>query len=186
MININELKNTDNLCVFIRHGEKDINNYCLTDKGKRDIIEFGNLLCMLNKKIIVYSSPEIRCVETAAIINNIVNEDNEICVSNVLGKPGIQVKDEIKYTKLIDAMRCRDIFKAWKKGMHDEAMNSPETIKIRIKEFFKKTSLKNGITIYISQSGTVACTGYSLGLIDYKANDDEWVDFLDGYVFKLP
>lgn len=187
MINISELKKANNICVLIRHGEKDINNYCLTNDGKSEIVEFSNSLCLLNKKIIVYSSPESRCIETATIINNIVNGMNsDIYVSDVLGKPGIQVKDEIEYSKLTDTMKCRNIFKEWKKGMHNEAMNSPETIKTRIIDFFEKTSLKNGITIYISQSGTTACTGYSLGLIDYKANKDEWVNFLDGYILRLP
>jgi hypothetical protein len=51
--------------------------------------------------------------------------------------------------------------------------------------FFEKTSFKNGITLYISQSGTVACTGYALNLTDYKNVDHEWVDYLDGYIFKL-
>lgn len=185
MIKINELKNTNNSCIFIRHGEKDINNYCLTNRGKSEIIEFGNSLCMLNKKITIYSSPEDRCVETATIINNIVNGDNNICISNVLGKPGIQVKDEFEYTKLTDIMRCRDIFKEWKKGMHGKAMNRPEIIRTKIIDYFERTSLLNGITLYISQSGTVACTGYSLGLIDYKANDEDWVDYLDGYILRL-
>ena len=186
MIDVNELKKGNRICVFIRHGEKDINNYCLTDAGKCDIIEFGRLICLLKTQVIIYSSPEIRCIETANIINNIVNGIKcDIHVSDVLGKPGIQVKDEVEYTKLTDSMRCRDIYKEWKKGIYRDAMNSPETRKRKITELFEKTSLKNGINIYISQSGTVACTGYSLGLIDYKANEEEWVNYLDGFIMRL-
>ena len=33
--------------------------------------------------------------------------------------------------------------------------------------------LINGLIIYISQSGTVAFTAYSLGIRDYKATDEE-------------
>lgn len=184
MININELKNLNNACAFIRHGEKDINNYCLTNKGKIETIKFSNSLSLLNKKIIVYSSPENRCIETATIINNIVNGTaKDIYISDVLGKPGIQVKNQIEYNKLTNSMKCRDIFKDWKKGMYLETMNSPEFIRTEIIKFFKKTSTKDDITVYIGQSGTIACTGYSLGLIDYKVNNGEWVDFLDGYVY---
>lgn len=186
MIDVTKLKNGNNICVFIRHGEKDITNYCLTNKGKNEIIQFGNSLCLLNKKIKIYSSPENRCIETATIMNNIVNDkDNIFYLSNILGKPGIQVKDEAEYTKLTDTMRCREIFREWKKGIHSNAMNSPKTIKTGIIDFFKKTLTKDGITIYISQSGTVACTGYSLGLIDYNVNDEEWVGYLDGYILRL-
>lgn len=185
MIDVTKLKNEDNICVFIRHGEKDITNYCLTDKGKNEIIKLGNSLCLLNKKIKIYSSPENRCIETASIINNIVNKDNDFYISDVLGKPGVQVKDEVEYTKLTDTIRCREIFKEWKKGALGNAMNSPEIIRTEIIDFFEKTSIKEGITIYISQSGTVACTGYSLGLMDYNANDEEWVGYLDGYILRL-
>ena len=186
MINISDLKEWDNACIFIRHGEKDECNYGLTDKGKVKIIEFSEELCVLNRKIYVCSSPDSRCVETANIINNIVNASNgEVYISNILGKPGIQVKDETKYKMLTDSMRCREIFKEWKRGMHLDAMNSPEKIKRIVTDFLIKTSIKNGITIYISQSGTVACTGYSLGLADYEASDEDWVRFLDGYVVRL-
>ena len=120
------------------------------------------------------------------MINSIVNDAKiDIQISNILGKPGIQVKDELEYTKLTNFMKCRDIFKEWKNGMHYDAMNAPEIIKNRIIDFFLSTSLDNGITIYISQSGTIACTGYSLGIIDYKANDEEWVNYLDGYILRL-
>ena len=65
-------------------------------------------------------------------------------------------------------------------------MHIPEIDKERVISFFEKTSFKNdGITLYISQSGTVACTGYALNLTDYKNVDHEWVDYLDGYIFKL-
>lgn len=187
MININKLKKASKTCVFIRHGEKDINNYNLTDRGKHEIFEFSNSLCLLDKKIIIYSSPESRCIETATIINNVVNgENSDLHVSDVLGKPGIQVKNEIEYTKLTDTMKCREVFKEWKKGMHYDAMNRPEIIKTKIIDFFEKTSSKNEITIYIGQSGTVACTGYSLSLVDYQANNEDWVNFLDGYILRLP
>ena len=83
-------------------------------------------------------------------------------------------------------MKCREIFKEWKKGMHYDAMNRPEIIKTKIIDFFEKTSSKNEITIYIGQSGTVACTGYSLSLVDYQANNEDWVNFLDGYILRLP
>ena len=97
--------------------------------------------------------------------------------------PGIQVKNDIEYNQLTNQMKCREIFKEWKKGNFSLAMNSPEYIKVNMMKFFDNTAIKKGITIYVSQSGTVACSGYSFGLIDYKNND--WVDYLDGFVLRL-
>ena len=75
-------------------------------------------------------------------------------------------------------MRCRDIFREWKKGLHGEALNSSAIIHDEMMNFFH-TSLINSLTIYISQSGTLAFTAYSLGIRDYKAADEEWVNYLD-------
>ena len=186
MINVSELSIGNTICVFIRHGEKDTERYCLTEKGKNEIIEFRKSLLLLKKQIQIYTSPESRCIETAVMINDFINEGNrEVYHSEFLGKPGIQVKDEIAYTKLTSTMKCRNIFKEWKNGLHVDAMHSPKIIKSKTIEFFEKTALKNEITLYISQSGTVACTGYALGLVDYQTDFNDWVNYLDGYILRL-
>ncbi len=185
MINIEEIRCVGKTCVFIRHGEKDIHSYGLTEQGKREIKRLGQTLYDLRKPVMVYSSPETRCMETGLIINKLINGNESRCAaSDILGKPGIQVKNDSLYTVLTDTMRCRDIFKEWKHGMHYDAMNTPAYIKTKMMAFFKETALPNGITVYISQSGTVACTGLALGLVDYMENDDDWVEYLDGYIMR--
>ena len=77
MLNIDELKKGTRVCAFIRHGEKDIKNFGLTDVGKLAINDFSQSLCLLKRKIIIYSSPEDRCMETATIINSIVNNSKQ-------------------------------------------------------------------------------------------------------------
>lgn len=185
MINIDQMNDANTICAFIRHGEKDSNNYSLTENGKKKIVELSRLISLLQKDVLIYSSPEPRCVETATIINNIVNDaKSPIRISMVLGKPGIQVKDNVEYTKLIESKKCREVYKEWKNGLCEKAMNTPEYIERSISDFVDETSLDNGLTLYISQSGTVACIGYALGLIDYKADDEDWVDYLNGFVVR--
>ena len=55
MINLNDLSDGNRICVFIRHGEKNINDFGLTDKGIQDTITFAKLLCSINKKIVIIS-----------------------------------------------------------------------------------------------------------------------------------
>ena len=186
MISLNGLQYSDNICIFIRHGEKNVDSYDLSSEGRKKCLEFAETLCSLNKKVDIFSSPEQRCIETAIIISNRINgESSNISISNALGKPGIQIKNETEYAKLTDLMRCTDIFSEWKKGKYYGAMHRPEVVREKIIAFLKKTALRNGITLYISQSGTVACTGYSLNLIDYRDVDYEWVNYLDGYILRL-
>lgn len=186
MIDLDKLYSGSRICIIIRHGEKESADFRLTEKGKKDSAEFGRLLNLLDKQVVIYSSPEERCVETAYIIKeNIKDINGNVNLSIILGKPGIQVKNEQVYNKLTNSMRCRDIYNMWKNGLVYDAMNCPDFIKTEMIKFLKKTSLNNGISLYISQSGTVACTGFSLGLLDTKANNEEWIDFLDGYIVRL-
>lgn len=173
------------ICMFIRHGEKEQGGFSLTEKGKADISNFARTLASLSIPIIVYSSPESRCAQTASIICNILqNSDKEIHFSTILGKPGIQVKNEKLYSSLTDTMKCRDIFTSWKKGNFLEEMHSPNYIKSAMEDYFRSISKENSITLCISQSGTVACTGYALGLVDYQNTENGWVDYLDGYIYE--
>lgn len=186
MIDLSSLKNKENICIFIRHGEKNINTYDLSEEGKKQTLILAEKLFELNQQICIFSSPEERCVATANIINDKIHSKyGQVYISDILGKPGIQVKNKIEYTKLTDIMRCRDIFCEWKLGKHYKAMYESEIIKEKIIDFFRKTSIQEGITLYISQSGTVACTGYSLNLVDYGVADNEWVGYLDGYIIRL-
>ena len=120
MIDISQLNSGNRICAFIRHGEKNIEKFSLTDAGKREVVNFSQSLLELEKQIAVYTSPEDRCVETATIITSVVSNNKcNFVVSNILGKPGIQVKDTKEYTKLTDVMKCRDIFLEWKECPHD-------------------------------------------------------------------
>ena len=46
-------------------------------------------------------------------------------------------------------------------------------------KFFQKTAYKDGIALYISQSGTVACTGYALGMLDFSVIQLEALNLLE-------
>lgn len=183
MLDVTALSKGETVCAFIRHGEKDVDHYGLTNAGKAEIGRIGQLIAALNRPVRLCASPEGRCMETAALLaEKILRPGSGISTSAMLGKPGIQVKDEGKYKLLTDRMRCRDIYREWKMGRHDDAMHTPAFIRTEILQFLRKTSLQNGITIYVSQSGTIACAGYALGLADYRADDDDWVKYLDGFV----
>jgi hypothetical protein len=181
----------ERVLAFIRHAEKDPVSFGLTAAGREAAVLFGRQILELGRPARIISSPEDRCYETAELIYAAVNTGAEnfrtggVMISPALGKPGIQVKNETAYGMLTDTMRCRDIFRKWKTGQYGDAMRNPDDIRSLIWQLFLDTSLDPGITVYVSQSGTVACSGYALGLKDYMAGDDSWVNFLDGYALSL-
>lgn len=186
MLDVNVLSTRDTVCAFIRHGEKDDSHFGLTERGKAEIERIGLLISTLRKPVKLYASPEFRCLETAVLMGKVIHGSGyDIQTSTMLGKPGVQVRNEEKYSLLTDRMRCRDIYREWKTGLHRDAMQTPAFIKTETLRFLHQTCLQHGITVYISQSGTIACVGYSFGQTDYKADDDEWVSFLDGFILEL-
>lgn len=195
MLNIEELKNilektsVDKVVIIIRHAEKADRNTdsLLTEEGITKTEEFAKKIKNLDLNMKIYSSPELRCIKTAKIINQIFsNNENDIVLTKKLGDPGIQIKNKNKYLKLYSANRCRDIYLEWKKGKYRDILYPPDILKEKSEIFLKKTCEDNGITLYISQSGTVAHLGYVFNKKEYSVEFGEWVDFLDGFFILNP
>ena len=51
--------------------------------------------------------------------------------------------------------------------------------------FINSTSENNCVTLYISQSGTIANIGFALNKLNYEDSEDSWINFLDGFIIKL-
>jgi len=186
MLDVNSLSAGESVCAFIRHGEKDDGSFGLTEGGKAEAKRMGRILSALHKPVRVCSSPEGRCMETAVLISDaLAGSCCGIQTSPLLGRPGVQVKDEGKYYSLTNQLRCRDIYREWKNGRHWDAMHTPTHIESEIRHFIRESVIRHGITICVSQSGTIACVGFALGVIDYRADDVDWVPFLGGFATEI-
>ena len=53
MISLNQLQNSGNTCIFIRHGEKNLNGYDLSSEGKKQSLEFAEKLLRSEKVALV-------------------------------------------------------------------------------------------------------------------------------------
>jgi hypothetical protein len=193
-MNFNKIKkildenSNSKIAIFLRHADKsqDGDSY-LTQKGVDDTVNLAYKLQGLNTNIRIFTSPEPRCEQTAKIIHSRLQiPSDQLYFSNALGKPGLQILDNDLYEKLYHEFKCRDIFHQWKNGKHYNALRNPKLLKYVANIFFQTTCTEKGITLYISQSGTVASIGYALELLNYDVTDDEWVDFLEGFMISIP
>lgn len=175
--------------VFIRHGEKNTSqngHSLITERAQKDIQDMGKLLRKLKIPIMVYSSPELRCVQTAKIFNQEISaSNNDIILTSFLGNPGIQIKDNEKFLKLFDQFGTRKIYDQWKLGKHSDVMLSKDELCLALSNFLENILVKPNISLFISQSGTIAALGYALGICNYNIDAGEWVPFLDGFVIAL-
>lgn len=174
------------LAVFIRHGEKynsgsDLS--LITEKAKIDVKTMGLRFSKLKIPIKIYSSPELRCVETAKIINRETSAgNNDIVLTSFLGDPGGHVKNNDDYLAIFSDSDTRKIYSRWKAGQYYDVLRTPEELKIEFSAFLEKIPTENKISLFVSQSGTLATLSYALGLLDFDVEQNEWVPFLRGFV----
>ena len=184
-----ELNPNSKIALFIRHGEKsECLGSLITQEGISQSENFGYELLKMNILVKIYTSPELRCIQTAVIINKtITSMEDDIIISNKLGVPGIQIFDIDAYLDLCSKynFNYKEIYDQWKNGKHYDALRPPIMLKSMADDFIKTTCINKGITLYVSQSGTIAGIGYVLKLVDYDIPSGEWVNFLDGFVLDI-
>lgn len=175
------------IALVIRHGEKsEAAMGLLSENGKASIKEFSLKLKDLGYQVNIISSPELRCVQTANIINETLSHnENDIILSNKLGYPGLHIVNNNIYQELYKTKKAREIFYEWKEGLHLDCLRDPKELKKLSMDFFTSLSKENCITLFISQSGTVSGIGYSLGLLDYDKDNKEWIGYLEGFFMDI-
>lgn len=173
--------------IFVRHAEREEGKgKLLTDIGIQNSGKFGTELSKLNQSIKIYTAPELRCVQTAEIINQKISSmEQDIIISNKLAN--LQIKNNDLYNRLYRETNFiyKKLYLKWKKGCHYDALFSPNELFNRTMTFINSTSENNNITLYISQSGTIAHIGFALNKLNYDDSEDSWINFLDGFIIKL-
>lgn len=175
------------VAIVIRHGEKsEAANGLLSENGKASIRSFAENLKNLGYQVNIVSSPELRCVQTANIINEMLsNNENDIILSNKLGYPGLHISNNKIYQELYKTKKAREIFYEWKEGLHLDCLRAPKELEKLSMEFFQSSCKGSTLTLFISQSGTVSGIGYSLGLLDYDKNNGDWIEYLEGFILDI-
>lgn len=179
--------NNNKTIIFVRHAEREeVKGKLLTDIGIQNSEKFGTELSKLNQSIKIYTAPELRCIQTAEIINQKISSmEQDIIISNKLAN--IQIKNNDLYNKLYRETNFiyKKLYLKWKKGCYYDALFSPDELFNRTMNFINSTSENNNITLYVSQSGTIANIGFALNKLNYDDSEDSWINFLDGFIMKL-
>lgn len=180
---IEDINNNTNssFAVFIRHGEKQSEfggllsfNGCLTTE------EIAHQLKRIEQPMFIFTSSEPRCFETSKIIAFTTGISQPVVLKE-LGNPGIHILNNYEYLTLYSKSRARDIYHLWKKGFYQGALWSPTQVKDLVLNFLNFYCQRKGVHIFISQSGTIASLGYALDKVIYDIDQDEWVDYLNGF-----
>lgn len=199
MIDLDFVKNSfcenskGKIIAFIRHGKRVNSNsffpsmdVLLTDDGVQQAKRFGLALKKLGLPVKFYSSPVLRCVQTAKVIDETAyNLHENIVITNALGEPGLPILNEILSGELYAHMDCRQIYDEWLKGKHYDVLRSPEELRKLVMLFIEKIAVEGTLVVCISHDATIAAMQHALKLGDFMVENGQWVDFLDGFVVKV-
>lgn len=176
--------------MFIRHGERHKipdgefgNEVELNETGLTRSRELGITLSnyRINK---IFTSPIIRCVQTAQSITKGIGRGIPIEHSTLLGDPGAFVYDGHAAGQTYIRLGFRKFYHDLLSGIHLEG-NLPihEGSEI-LTNFFKLTSETPGLNIYVSHDMIVALYAYATFKKKFEP-DVNWVNYLDGLIFQL-
>ncbi len=157
------------------------NNVSITKKGIEDAKNFGHALKPY-KVDSIFSSPVLRCVQTANEISENAGADNlKILTRTTLGEPGCYIKNPyiaIKYFLVSDAETVVRAFIA--RGKLDGFVPLREGSSNLLSEILGDISKKGSRGLYISHDAVIApFVSYFTGEeFDHK----HWLGYLDGVI----
>lgn len=178
------------LAVFLRHAEREKSDtmivgeeIMLTPEGIATAHKLGQNLKSFPVRAI-YSSPFLRCVQTANAINEeLSNYAIDTVLTNKLGLPGLSIADTDMSGLLYANHTAREIYDQYTKGKEMKTLTPATSLAKNTMEFLHSVCKEDGVFLFISHDATIAHIRYAL--TGYIYRDNEWVDFLDGFVISL-
>lgn len=180
---------TGSYSLFIRHGDRDKipegefgNEVELNEIGFKRAQEYGLNLSKLkvNK---IFTSPIIRCMQTAEAIKMGVGREIEIIPSTLLGDPGAFVNDakqagegflELGFSECYHRLLENKTVKG-NRSIYDGAQI--------LTDLFCKSNNENGVNIFVSHDMIVALYSYAVFGKKYELGEN-WIKYLGGLLVK--
>ncbi len=186
--NLKHVPHGASYAVIVRHAERYNllagrlgNNVSITKKGIEEAKSFGHMLKPY-KMDNVFSSPVLRCVQTAGEISGSAGLDGlKIITRPTLGEPGCYIKNPyiaIKYFLVSDAETVIQAF--IKRGKMDGFVPLKDGSISLLSEILGDISEKGSRCLYISHDAVIApFIGYFTG---EKFDKEHWLSYLDGVI----
>jgi broad specificity phosphatase PhoE len=173
--------------LFIRHADRDNipngsfgNEILLNEKGIQNAINFGESLSeiKINK---IFTSPILRCVQTAEFIIKGYGSSINIFETTALGAPGLHISDENAAGEFLSQYGLFETYKRFVKGERIPGIPKIDELNSKITNFIKENSTEDGTTIFITHDMLIAFYHFSLNKNVYTK--DNWINYLSGLTF---
>ena len=182
------MSSQDKISLLIRHSDRDEipqgsfgNEILLNERGKLSAQKFGENLVetKINK---IYTSPILRCVQTAEFITKGYGSSINIIETTALGAPGLHIADENIAGEFLAQYGLYEMYKRFVQNENVPGIPNINELNYRITHFINENSTQNGTTIFITHDMLIAFYHYSINKTVYTK--ENWVNYLTGLTFR--
>jgi len=181
---------SDRIAMIIRHSDRDLipegsfgDDLSINKEGIERAKHFGTQLKDLNVNAI-YTSPILRCVQTAECIKEGLERPVEIHQANELGDPGLHIADAELAGVLFPKYGVDGIYYRFIKGDSLPGFATREQLSKSMSNFISTHTAESGVTLFITHDIVVALYQYCEEGRVYEPYHD-WIDYLDGLCVKI-
>lgn len=176
------------LSVFLRHADRDLRDTKnlgidepLNNLGIQNAQQFGKLLSHL-KIHKIFTSPVERCLQTKNYIQNGYGKNLIIEQSNLLGLPGIHIKDEKIAANYFQKHSTYQVYQSYVQNYGLEGFHKPDFIFQKLNEWSIQNIHSEHINLYITHDILLAIYIFAYNKNVYHF--PQWIDFLTGFIIK--
>ena len=173
----------------MRHGDREQipqgefgNEILLNEKGRKNSLAFGEALKEYPVKRIL-TSPIPRCVQTADLISEGYGGGLEIISTKCLGDPGLHTADEKIAGEFYLAHGFHEILRRFMRDEPVPGVPDLKHFKNIMTEFIHESTTEKGLTVFVTHDSLIAMYHFCLNGTVYTV--DNWVDYLEGVVYKI-
>jgi len=176
------------IALLIRHADRNKipegsfgDEIQLNTRGKQNAFNFGQKLAnyRINK---IYSSPVMRCVQTAKHLLKGYKKELQVEKSTILGSPGAYVYNEQLAGDYFLKVGFEAMYQNYISGEQIPGIRNEEGTEI-LHHFIQQNTQNEGITIFITHDIIIANYDFhSTGTIYTKEN---WIPFLGGIFMEF-
>jgi len=168
---------------IIRHSERLNNLDKLTEKGKKDALNFAQKIKNLPIKAI-YVSPSDRCIETGKIILSVFEQDIPLILDNNIAEIGPYVINMQKAIETYNSLGKEEFFRRLLADEKLEGYRIFSQAGKNITTFIKNNTIDYGITLFITHNFIIRMLKYYLGKLSYKHKIPS-IKPLDGIIIDI-
>ncbi len=175
--------NAHKIAWIIRHAERQGQEDKITDKGRKQAQEFGQLIKNFPINAI-YSSPTDRCVETAKIIADQLPHDIPIVLDYHLNEEGAYVTNMKKAIETYQKLGPQEFFKRLFTDQPLEGYNIYSKAAKKILDFIQNNTTEPGITLFITHQFIIRMLNHYLRKLTYHDKVMK-VEYLKGIIVQV-